>query len=105
MCGACERVNERHEIPPSFPWPMHLPPFGRRTRQQPKAMDLVKAAIAGRGTVGATGSGANATSPSGGGSGREAEDAGYLEEHPEVRAALNDFVSALLLEKPEVGGL
>lgn len=69
-------------------------------------MDVVKAAIAGRGgTVGATGSGSNATSPSNGSGGSTAaEDASYLEGHPEVRAALNDLVSALLLEKPEVRG-
>ena len=29
-------------------------------------------------------------------------NAQYLEAHPEVRAVLNDFMSALLFEKPEV---
>ncbi len=65
-------------------------------------MDLFKAAMAGpgQGGLGATASGSN----SGGGSSSTVsrENAAYLEAHPGVRAALNDFVSALLLEKPEV---
>lgn len=62
-------------------------------------MDLVKAALATQGgAMGATASGGNSSSSAG----ASGEDAAYLEAHPEARAALNDFVSALLLEKPEV---
>ena len=70
-------------------------------------MDRVKGALAAQGGLGATASGApNASKSSGCSSkgGSEGESAAsYLEAHPEVRAVLNDFVSAVLLEKPEVG--
>jgi hypothetical protein len=69
-------------------------------------MDLVKTAMARRGQnmMGATASGFNSGSPnSSSGEGPSSnENAAYLDAHPEIRAALNDFVGALLLEKPEV---
>ena len=54
------------------------------TLHQEKAMDAFKTAMAGSPTPVAT------------------TNAQYLEAHPEVRAVLNDFMSALLFEKPEV---
>lgn len=77
-----------------------------KLQPQDKGMDLVKGALASQGGLGATASGAPNASKSGskgGSEGSEGESAAsYLEAHPEVRAVLNDFVSAVLLEKPEV---
>lgn len=66
-------------------------------------MDLVKGVLASLGGLGATASGARNASKGGGEGSEGASAASYLEAHPEVRAVLNDFVSAVLLEKPEVG--
>lgn len=101
MLGGIIVVCEQSSCAPRDPAsPVHT--HAHQTKPQPpqdKGMDLVKAVLATQGgAMGATASGGNSSSSAG----ASGEDAAYLEAHPEARAALNDFVSALLLEKPEV---